>query len=106
MTRDLFGGWELWREWGRCGSPGTLRREIYEQEAAAISAVRRIVRRRLRHGYAERGHRVIPQDAVSAAAEAPKQGVFAPAGTLGLHRALRVYGLRRGLSGSGIQEMQ
>jgi hypothetical protein len=25
MTRDLFDGWVLWREWGRRGSPGTLR---------------------------------------------------------------------------------
>jgi predicted DNA-binding WGR domain protein len=55
MTRDLFGGWMLWREWGRRGSPGTLRCEIYEQEEAAASAARRIVRRRLLHGYAERG---------------------------------------------------
>jgi predicted DNA-binding WGR domain protein len=27
MTRDLFGGWCLWREWGRRGAPGTLRCE-------------------------------------------------------------------------------
>jgi predicted DNA-binding WGR domain protein len=46
MTRDLFGGWMLWRELGRRGSPGTLRCEIYEQEEAAASAARRIVRRR------------------------------------------------------------
>jgi hypothetical protein len=32
-----------------------LRCEIYEQEEAAASAARRIVRRRLLHGYAERG---------------------------------------------------
>jgi predicted DNA-binding WGR domain protein len=55
MTRDLFGGWCLWCEWGRRGSPGTLRREIYEEEKAAASAARRIVRRRLQHGYAKRG---------------------------------------------------
>jgi predicted DNA-binding WGR domain protein len=72
---------DLWREWGRRGSPGTLRYEIYEQEEAAASAVRRIVRRRLQHGYEERGHRIMLQDAVPAAAEALKQGVFAPAGT-------------------------
>jgi predicted DNA-binding WGR domain protein len=34
MTRDLFGGWCLWREWGRRGSPGTLRSETFEQEEA------------------------------------------------------------------------
>jgi hypothetical protein len=58
-----------------------LRCEIFEEEEAAASAARRIVRRRLQHGYAERGHRIMLQDAVPAVAEAPKQGVFAPAGT-------------------------
>jgi predicted DNA-binding WGR domain protein len=55
MTRDLFGGWCLWREWGRRRSPGTLRCETFEQEEAARSAVRQAVRRRLQHGYAECG---------------------------------------------------
>jgi hypothetical protein len=73
-----------------------LRCEIFEEEEAAASAARRIVRRRLQHGYAERGHRIMLQDAVPAVAEAPKQGVFAPAGTPSLRRALLVYGLRRG----------
>jgi predicted DNA-binding WGR domain protein len=58
-----------------------LRCEIFEEEEAAASAARRIVRRRLQHGYAERGHRIMLQDAVPAVAEAPKQGVFAPADT-------------------------
>jgi predicted DNA-binding WGR domain protein len=55
LTPTLFGGWTLVREWGRCGSPGTVRVTSYEQYADAEKAAHVIIKRRLQHGYTERG---------------------------------------------------
>jgi predicted DNA-binding WGR domain protein len=41
----------LLREWGRRGSPGTLRLESYRQREEAQSAEQRMIKRRLQHGY-------------------------------------------------------
>jgi predicted DNA-binding WGR domain protein len=49
---SLFGEWTLWREWGRIGSPGTVRTTSYERQQDAHEAEQRIIRRRLSHGYA------------------------------------------------------
>jgi predicted DNA-binding WGR domain protein len=40
------------REWGRRGSPGTMRLDHYPHRPDAEAAERRGVKRRLRHGYA------------------------------------------------------
>jgi predicted DNA-binding WGR domain protein len=42
---------DLWREWGRIGSPGTVRTTSYERQQDAQEAEQRIIRRRLSHGY-------------------------------------------------------
>jgi predicted DNA-binding WGR domain protein len=39
------------REWGRRGSPGTVRRDHYQNRADAAADQRRSIRLRLRHGY-------------------------------------------------------
>jgi predicted DNA-binding WGR domain protein len=54
VTRTLFGEWLLVREWGRIGSPGTLRSWCFEREQDARKAEQRNIRRRLRHGYTVR----------------------------------------------------
>jgi predicted DNA-binding WGR domain protein len=51
ITPTLFGEWSLLREWGRIGSPGTVRLESYESEAQARAEEQRTVRLRVRHGY-------------------------------------------------------
>jgi predicted DNA-binding WGR domain protein len=51
ITPDLFGRWSIVREWGRRGSPGTLRLDRYEHRDEAEAAERRNVRRRLQRGY-------------------------------------------------------
>ena len=38
VTRTLFDGWALVREWGRIGQPGTVRETWFETESAAIAA--------------------------------------------------------------------
>jgi predicted DNA-binding WGR domain protein len=38
ITRMLFGQWVVLREWGRRGSPGTLRLDSYQGRAEAQSA--------------------------------------------------------------------
>jgi predicted DNA-binding WGR domain protein len=39
------------REWGRRGSPGTVRLESYQRRADARIAEERTIKRRLQHGY-------------------------------------------------------
>ena len=50
----LFGEWTLWREWGRIGSPGTVRTTSFEREQDAHKAEQQTIQRRLRHGYTMR----------------------------------------------------
>lgn len=38
VTRTLFDGWAMVREWGRIGQPGTVRETWFETESAAIEA--------------------------------------------------------------------
>jgi predicted DNA-binding WGR domain protein len=50
----LFGDWALLREWGRRGSPSTVRLTSFDQYDEAAKAERRMIKRRLRHGYTVR----------------------------------------------------
>lgn len=47
----LFGGCDLVREWGRNGWPGTVRADLYEDQAAANAALVNTVARRRKRGY-------------------------------------------------------
>jgi predicted DNA-binding WGR domain protein len=52
LAPTLFGEWTLLREWGRMGSPGTVRLTSFEHQAAAEQAAQHTIKRRLSHGYA------------------------------------------------------
>jgi predicted DNA-binding WGR domain protein len=54
VTPTLFGDWSLIREWGRIGSPGTVRETWYDDEAAARRAGEQRVQQQLRRGYRRR----------------------------------------------------
>jgi predicted DNA-binding WGR domain protein len=47
----LLGEWTLWREWGRIGSPGTVRTISFEREADAQKAAQQTIKLRLKRGY-------------------------------------------------------
>jgi predicted DNA-binding WGR domain protein len=51
LTPTLFGEWTLMREWGRIGSPGTVRATSFERQADAERAEQHTIKRRLNHGY-------------------------------------------------------
>ena len=51
LAPTLFGGWDLVREWGRIGSPGTLRITPFETLEESERALRRIEKQRKRRGY-------------------------------------------------------
>jgi predicted DNA-binding WGR domain protein len=51
ITPTLFGEWALVREWGRRGSPGTMRLSSYQRRNEAETAEQRTIKRRLQHGY-------------------------------------------------------
>jgi predicted DNA-binding WGR domain protein len=38
IVSGIFGDWSLVREWGRVGSPGTVRKEWFESEEEATAA--------------------------------------------------------------------
>jgi predicted DNA-binding WGR domain protein len=48
----LFGEWAVLREWGRRGSPGTLRLESYRRHEKAQAVEARTIKGRLQRGYA------------------------------------------------------
>jgi predicted DNA-binding WGR domain protein len=51
VTRTLFDGWALVREWGRIGPPGTVRETWFETETAAIEAGAEVRQRKEKRGY-------------------------------------------------------
>ena len=51
VTPTLFGSYAVVREWGRIGSPGTMREEWFESQAAALGAGTRIRLKKLSRGY-------------------------------------------------------
>jgi predicted DNA-binding WGR domain protein len=48
---SLFGDWMVMREWGRRGSPGTVRLSRYAMRNEAETAEQRTIKRRLQRGY-------------------------------------------------------
>lgn len=51
VQRDLFGGATLTREWGRIGSPGTVRANHYPDEGQAVDALAHLAKAKVRRGY-------------------------------------------------------
>jgi predicted DNA-binding WGR domain protein len=51
LGRDLFGDWLFYREWGRISSPGRVKVDRYETEAAAQTAFVKLLKKKQRKGY-------------------------------------------------------
>jgi predicted DNA-binding WGR domain protein len=51
VTPGLFGDWSLVREWGRAGSPGTVRKDWFDSEDEALTARQRLVEVKQKKGY-------------------------------------------------------
>jgi len=51
LQPDLFGGCSLIREWGRMGSGGRVRRDGFESEGQAVSALVALSAAKTRRGY-------------------------------------------------------
>lgn len=47
----VFGDWSLIKEWGRVGSPGTVRKEWFDDIDKAISAATLLANQKRRRGY-------------------------------------------------------
>jgi predicted DNA-binding WGR domain protein len=62
VTRTLFDGWAVVREWGRIGQPGTVRETGFETEGEAWAAGEQWRERKEKRGYRtvivcrEKGH--------------------------------------------------
>ena len=51
----LFGEWAVMREWGRIGSPGTVRMDFHDDEGQAVTALAEIAQKKVRRGYRDAG---------------------------------------------------
>ncbi len=51
IAQTLFGGWDLIRDWGRIGSPGTLRIDPFETREESERAFLRIAQQKRMRGY-------------------------------------------------------
>jgi len=51
IMRDLFDDWSLIREWGRTGSAGTVRKDVFETEAESELARSDILQQKIKKGY-------------------------------------------------------
>ncbi len=51
VMRGIFGDWALIREWGRVGSPGTVRKDWFETEEKADLARNALAQKKTRKGY-------------------------------------------------------
>lgn len=47
----LFGEWSVVREWGRIGSSGQLKVDVFPTEEAAQSALTALVQKKIKRGY-------------------------------------------------------
>ena len=51
VTRTLFDGWAVVREWGRIGQPGTVRETWFDTESDATRAGEQVRQRKEKRGY-------------------------------------------------------
>lgn len=51
VTPGLFGDWSLVREWGRVGSPGTVRKDWFDTEPEAVTAAEKLLKEKQKKGY-------------------------------------------------------
>jgi predicted DNA-binding WGR domain protein len=51
IAPNLWGEWTLFREWGRIGSGGQVRRDVFANAGAALLAMQMIVRAKRQRGY-------------------------------------------------------
>lgn len=54
VTPTLFRQWAVVREWGRIGSPGTVREEWFDTEAQAQETADRVKAKKEKQGYCGR----------------------------------------------------
>lgn len=51
VTPGLFDDWSLIKEWGRVGSPGTVRKEWFDTQEEAIVAGNKLCSAKCKKGY-------------------------------------------------------
>jgi predicted DNA-binding WGR domain protein len=51
LAPTLFGEWAMVMEWGRVGSPGTVREQLFQTEENARAALTKRLRIKTRRGY-------------------------------------------------------
>lgn len=54
VTQTIFGDWALIREWGRIGSPGTVRENWFDTEEEALAAKWNLLNQKIKKGYSSR----------------------------------------------------
>jgi predicted DNA-binding WGR domain protein len=60
LAPTLFGEWAMVVEWGRIGSPGTVREQVFQTEQSAESALTKRVTGKTKRGYIRASYRAAP----------------------------------------------
>ncbi|WP_349431004.1 WGR domain-containing protein (plasmid) [Methylomarinum sp. Ch1-1] len=53
VTQTIFGDWALIREWGRIGSPGTIRENWFDTKKEALEAEWKLLNQKIKKGYSK-----------------------------------------------------
>ncbi|MBF0461825.1 MAG: WGR domain-containing protein [Magnetococcales bacterium] len=69
VQRDLLGRWQVVREWGRSGSPGTLRQTPFDSHALAAENMAELLEQLI-----DRGYQVVMREGSSPALAAYLEG--------------------------------
>ncbi len=69
IQRDLLGQWQVVREWGRSGSPGTMRHVPFDSHAAAEANMTALLEE-----LTSRGYQVVMREGMSPALAAYLEG--------------------------------
>jgi predicted DNA-binding WGR domain protein len=54
IVPDLFGNWVLLREWGRIGSAGQVKAQLFANAGEALLALQALTRTKVKRGYEPR----------------------------------------------------
>ena len=95
VTRTLFDGWALVREWGRIGQAGTVRETGFEAESAAIEAGAKVRQQKEKRGYRVLAVPGMPGSATECVESCPRRLFIMTSGGHGLPSLYRPVNLVR-----------
>ena len=95
VTRTLFDGWAVAREWGRIGQPGAVRETWFETESAASETGAKVRQQKEKRGYRVLAVPGMPGSATECVESCPRRLFIMTSGGHGLPSLYRPVNLVR-----------